>query len=78
MGTWDVGPFDNDTAGDFAFSLDNALSEEHAGIIGRALARAVDAVGCLDAPEAEEAVAAAALVAGQCPGGEPVDSCYGP
>lgn len=78
MGTWDVGPFDNDTAGDFGFSLDTAAPGERAGIIDCALARAVDAAGCLNAPEAEEAVAAAALVAGQCPAGEPVDPLYGP
>ncbi|NJQ06352.1 DUF4259 domain-containing protein [Streptomyces lonarensis] len=77
-GTWDVGPFDNDTAGDFGVSLDTAAPGERAGIVDRALARAVDAVGCLDAPGAEEAVAAAALVAGQCHGGEPVDPVHGP
>ncbi len=32
----------------------------------------------LDFDEAVEAVAAAALVASQCPGGEPVTSAYGP
>ncbi|MET9118914.1 DUF4259 domain-containing protein [Streptomyces longwoodensis] len=36
----------------------------------------VDATGYLT--EAEEAVAAAALIAAQCPGGEPVDMSYGP
>lgn len=25
MGTWDIGPFDNDTAADFAGDLDDAL-----------------------------------------------------
>ncbi|MGW4982603.1 DUF4259 domain-containing protein [Streptomyces mirabilis] len=54
MGTWDTGPFDNDTAADFANALDNAE------------------------PEADEAVAAAALIAAQCPEGEPVDTPYGP
>ncbi|MDH6189345.1 hypothetical protein M2168_002377 [Streptomyces sp. CZ24] len=45
-----------------------------------ALVRAVDIPDGveLDACEAQRAVAAAALVAAQCPGGEPAASAYGP
>ncbi|MFC8424669.1 DUF4259 domain-containing protein [Streptomyces sp. NPDC057236] len=76
MGTWDTGPFDNDTAADFADALDDAEPEAREALIRGVLIRTIDATGCLT--EAEEAVAAAALIAAQCPGGDPVDTPYGP
>lgn len=78
MGTWDVGPFDNDTAADFCGDLDEAAAGEREGIVRGALTRVIDTVDYLEAPESEVAVAAAALVAAQCPGGEPADPVYGP
>ncbi|MET7980544.1 DUF4259 domain-containing protein [Streptomyces mirabilis] len=68
MGTWDTGPFDNDTAADFAIALDRASLEEREVLIRGVLVRTVNATGYLT--EAEEAIAAAALIAAQCPGGE--------
>lgn len=68
--------FDNDTATDFAIALDNAKPEEREFLIRGVLARTVNATGYLT--EAEEAVAAAALIAAQCPGGAPIDTAYGP
>ena len=61
MGCWDVGPFENDTAGDFASAVCD----------GGGLAAIEDAFDhvleagseYLEAPTAEEAVAAAAIVA---------------
>ncbi|WP_324611770.1 DUF4259 domain-containing protein [Streptomyces sp. WM6368] len=76
MGTWDTGPFDNDTAADFANALDDAEPEARESLIRGVLIRTIDATGYLK--QAEEAVAAAALIAAQCPGGEPVDRSYGP
>ncbi|MEV8534695.1 DUF4259 domain-containing protein [Streptomyces sp. NPDC051211] len=61
-----------------ANGLDEAAAGEREGIVRGALARVIDAVGYLEAPESEEAVAAAALVAAQWAGGEPADSVYGP
>ncbi|MGX1133082.1 hypothetical protein RKD49_005272 [Streptomyces glaucescens] len=78
MGTWDVGPFDNDTAADFCNSLDDAPPEQREGIVRAALGTTVATIGHLDADIADEAVAAAALVAAQCPGGDPADPVYGP
>ncbi|WP_350325460.1 DUF4259 domain-containing protein [Streptomyces katrae] len=78
MGTWDVGPFDNDTAADFGGTLDEAAEAERPGLVRGALARVLDAEDPLDQRLAVEAVAAAALVAAQCPGGRPVTSAYGP
>ncbi|MEV6755338.1 DUF4259 domain-containing protein [Streptomyces sp. NPDC051214] len=80
MGTWDVGPFDNDTAADFCGDLDDAPAEDRLGLVRAALSigAAADDEAELDASVAETAVAAAALVAAQCPGGEPVDPVYGP
>ncbi|MFE4696832.1 DUF4259 domain-containing protein [Streptomyces sp. NPDC056738] len=76
MGTWDTGPFDNDTAADFADVLDDAEPEEREALVRGVLARTVDANGWL--AEGEKAVAAAALIAAQCPGGDPIDTPYGP
>ncbi|MFJ9631570.1 DUF4259 domain-containing protein [Streptomyces sp. NPDC101175] len=78
MGTWDVHPFDNDTAADFANDLDDADVLEREALIRRVLMRAADNKDYLEVPEAEEAVAAAALVAAQYSGTEPVDIPYGP
>ncbi|MFJ8364307.1 DUF4259 domain-containing protein [Streptomyces sp. NPDC093984] len=77
MGTWDVGPFDNDAAADFCGDLDEAAVGEREDIVRSTLIRAIDTVGYLEASESEEAVAAAALVAAQCPGGEPADLVHG-
>ncbi|WP_415952682.1 DUF4259 domain-containing protein [Streptomyces sp. KLOTTS4A1] len=78
MGTWDVGPFDNDTAADFCGELDEAAAGERTDLIRSVLSRVIDTAGYLEAPESEQAVAGAALVAAQCPGGEPADPAYGP
>ncbi|MEU2675042.1 DUF4259 domain-containing protein [Streptomyces sp. NPDC007164] len=74
MSTWDTGPFDNDTAADFANALNDAEPETREALIRGVLIRTIDATGYLT--EAEEAVAAAALIAAQCPGGKPVDMSY--
>lgn len=76
MGTWDIGPFDNDTAADFADSLDEAQPDEREGLLRGVLNRTLAAADYLH--EAQEAVAAAALIASQCPTGQPIDSGYGP
>ncbi|MCX5612568.1 DUF4259 domain-containing protein [Streptomyces sp. NBC_00047] len=78
MGTWDVGPFDNDTAADFGGDLDEVAAGEREGIVRSALTRVIDTAAYLEAPASEVAVAAAALVAARCPGGEPADPIYGP
>jgi hypothetical protein len=78
MGTWDVGPFDNDSAGDFCGSLDMAAEDEREGILRTALIHVINTHDYLDADVSQEAVAAAAIVAAQCPTGEPVSPHYGP
>ncbi|MFF5298319.1 DUF4259 domain-containing protein [Streptomyces sp. NPDC013161] len=78
MGTWDTGPFDNDTAADWCGDLDDASPEARQGLVRDALARAADTTDCLYANVGDEAVAAAALVAAQSPGGEPAHPHYGP
>jgi hypothetical protein len=76
VGTWSTGPFDNDAAADFAGDLDDASPGEREALVRGVLTRVVRATGYPG--EAPEAVAAAALIAAQCPGGEPVDTVYGP
>ncbi|MEW2417484.1 DUF4259 domain-containing protein [Streptomyces sp. NPDC046866] len=78
MGTWGTGPFDNDTAADFSGDLDEAAADEREGIVRGALLRVIGTAGYLEAPESDHAVAAAALVAAQSPGGEPAHPVYGP
>ncbi|MEV4682309.1 DUF4259 domain-containing protein [Streptomyces kurssanovii] len=76
MGTWDTGPFGNDTAADFADALDDVDPDAREALIRGVLIRTIDATGYLT--EADEAVAAAAVIAAQCPGGESVDTTCGP
>lgn len=77
MGTWDIGPFNNDTAADFGGDLDEAATDERESMIRAVLKRAADAVDHLGISEGERAVAAVALVVGQHPDGEPACSNYG-
>lgn len=65
MGTWGIGPFDNDTAADFAYKLDAAALNERAGLVRGVLTRTATTSGYLT--EAQQAVAVAALIAAQCP-----------
>ncbi|MFG5718342.1 DUF4259 domain-containing protein [Streptomyces murinus] len=78
MGTWDIGPFDNDTAADFAGDLDEAAAEERVPMIRRVLERAAACVEFLEVPDAERAVAAAALVVAQHHAGGPQHPAGGP
>ncbi|MER5962661.1 DUF4259 domain-containing protein [Streptomyces sp. NPDC002057] len=79
MGTWDIGPFDSDTAADFSYRVDEAPAERKAEVL-RATFRDVTGTGAeyLDADVAVEAIASAALLAAQCPGGDPVTTSYAP
>ncbi|MER5475609.1 DUF4259 domain-containing protein [Streptomyces sp. NPDC002734] len=80
MGTWDTGPFDNDTAADFCDALDAAVPGERAGMVRAVLLRAArtDATAHCDGGTGELALAAAALVAAQCPRGASVTGDRGP
>ncbi|WP_328400391.1 DUF4259 domain-containing protein [Streptomyces sp. NBC_00390] len=78
MGTWDTGHFDNDTAADFSGMLDDAAESERPGVLRETLLRTTGTEDYLDSDEAVEAVAAAALIAAQCPGGDAVTTPYGP
>lgn len=78
MGAWGMGPFDNDMAADFAADLDELSESDRVVAIQEALTEAAGATDYLDADAGSIAVAAAALVAAQCPNGESVDSVYGP
>lgn len=79
MSRWGCGPFDNDTAADFAGDLDDAPESERIGMIYDALAAVGSRDSYVDAGRAEPALAAAALVARNLPGGEELQSRnYGP
>lgn len=79
MGTWDAGPFDNDSAADFANDLDDAPEYQRVAMIRGALTAVIETEGYLDLDEGAPAVAAAALVAHRLPGGEQfAPNGYGP
>ncbi len=78
MGTWDVGPFDNDNAADWCGELQDAEPGQRPAIITGALRQAAGEEGYLECPEAAEAIAAAAVVAAALPGAEIVNSAYAP
>lgn len=79
MGAWGVGPFDNDDAADFAGELDEAPPGARIDMIGAALGSVLEPPDDDPLlPGAERAVAAAALIAAQCPDGVPVTGGYGP
>ncbi|QKW37892.1 DUF4259 domain-containing protein [Actinomadura sp. NAK00032] len=78
MGTWDASPFGSDQAADFAGDLDELALEERPSAIREALEAVTREAAVVDSFEGVLAVAAAALVAAQCPGGQPVDPIYGP
>ena len=79
MGTWDVGPFDNDTAADWCGDLNDATPEQRKVLIRDALSRVAEhGEEYLDSDEAVEAIAAAAIVATQLPGGTSIDTPYAP
>ena len=77
MGTWDVGPFDNDAAADWCGDLADATPADRPGRIRDALTAATGDE-YLDQDVAAAAIAAAAIVAAQLPGGSPIDSSYAP
>jgi len=79
MGTWGVGPFDNDTAADWCGALNDTDPERRAELVRATLAAVADhGDEYLDSDLAVEAIAAAAIVAAQLPGGTPVTSPYAP
>lgn len=78
MGTWDIGHFDNDTAADFSAKLREAAEAERENIIRTALTSTIESDEFLDSDEACQAVASAALIAAQLPGGTSVTTAYGP
>lgn len=61
MGTWDTGPFDNDTAADFGGDLDEAALEEREPMIRGVLVRAASSVDFLGVYDGED-VARPALI----------------
>lgn len=79
MSRWDWGPFDNDTAADFANDLDDAPESERIGMIYDALMEVGRNDGYVNGSDAEVALAAVALVARNLSGGEEFQSeIYGP
>jgi Domain of unknown function (DUF4259) len=77
MGTWDAGPFDNDTAADWCGLLRDAEAAKRPDLLRAAVDDVVgNTDGYLDSYYAERVVAAAAVMASQLPGGEPISSAY--
>ncbi|GAA2501052.1 DUF4259 domain-containing protein [Winogradskya humida] len=79
MGTWDVGPFDNDAAADWCGGLNDAAPERRPALIRDALVRVAEHDDeYLDSSYAEKAIVAAAVVASLLPGGTAINTPYAP
>jgi hypothetical protein len=79
MGTWDVGPFDNDAAADWCGDLHDAAPAQRTALVRGALTTVLDnGDDYLDSRLADEAIAAAAIVVSQLPGGARITSPYAP
>ncbi|MFE2722775.1 DUF4259 domain-containing protein [Kitasatospora sp. NPDC059327] len=79
IGSWDTGPFHNDAAVGTAERFDSLFDSEVPPWLHRLFDVAISMPkGPLDTDMAQEVVAAAAVIASQCPGGEGVDLNSGP
>ncbi|MEU8662740.1 DUF4259 domain-containing protein [Actinoplanes philippinensis] len=78
MGTWDFGPFDNDDAADWSGDLQDAAPGRRAALIRETLEEVLREGEYVEADVANQAVAAAAVVASQLPTGTPLTSAYAP
>jgi hypothetical protein len=78
MGTWDFGPFDNDSAADWCGDLQDADPARRVELLRDTLAEVLHEGEYLDIDEGSAAVAAAAIIASQLPGGSPITSAYAP
>jgi len=74
VGTWDKGPFDNDTAADWTGEFGEASEQARLEMLEEALRAAADESDYLDADTAYQAIAAAAVIAARLPGGPAVDT----
>lgn len=66
MGSWGLGPFDDDTALDFVDALRDLPLSTIQSVLERALRTVASEDGYVEYASAVEAVACAALLAGQC------------
>jgi hypothetical protein len=78
VGAWGPGHFDNDGALDFVDDLLDAPAENRVDLVERLLARVVDGEHHPAIDDGSHVVVAAALIAAQCPGGEPVSDARWP
>jgi hypothetical protein len=79
MGTWDVGPFNNDTAADWCGDLHDAAEDQRLPLVRATLTAVVDNDDKFLADRrADQAIAAAAVVASQLPNGEPIVTPFAP
>ncbi|MFB7906882.1 DUF4259 domain-containing protein [Kitasatospora purpeofusca] len=79
MGSWDTGPFHNDAAVGTAERFDSLFDSELPPWLHRLFDVAVCMPeGPLDPDTAQEVVAAAAVIASQCPSGSDIDLSSGP
>ena len=78
MGTWGTGPLDNDDAADWCADLEDADAEDRIAMVREALLAVTEEDDYVDADTACEAVAAAAVVASQLPGGHRIRSSHAP
>ncbi|MFC4070894.1 DUF4259 domain-containing protein [Actinoplanes subglobosus] len=78
MGTWDFGPFDNDDAADWSGDLQDADPARRSTLIRETLDSVLHDGEYLEADAANQAVAAAAVIASLLPTGTPLTTAYAP
>ncbi|MEU4160213.1 DUF4259 domain-containing protein [Actinoplanes sp. NPDC026670] len=78
MGTWDFGPFDNDDAADWSGDLQDAEPARRAALIRETLGEVLHDGEYVEADVANQAIAAAAVIASQLPSGTPLTTAYAP
>jgi hypothetical protein len=79
VGTWDVGPFNNDTAADWCGDLHDADGDQRLPLVRATLSAVVDNDDkYLSNRLADRAIAATAVVASQLPDGKPLVTPYAP
>ncbi|WP_229073183.1 DUF4259 domain-containing protein [Actinoplanes sp. DH11] len=78
MGTWDFGPFDNDSAADWCGDLQDTDPARRVELIRDTLTEVLHESEYVEGDLGAAAVAAAAVVASQLPGGSQLTSPYAP
>ena len=77
VGTWGIGPFENDAASDWAGAFDATAPGDRTSFLADTLGK-FHGSDCFDLDDCQQIIASAAVVAAAMPGGPPIDGEFGP